>query len=151
MMWSLITMKNDDIKYFQAIVSYVVIIQLLTLDLQHIDDWSVSERLSFLAFGCIFVLFGVPYYNIFAKFVKNSEFSFKKYFRVFMISNVAFLVVYQFITFDLFNILDWKTQDRASFMVAYFVVQLSTFIWYDIRMTNEKKRLEKEENEAWKY
>ena len=95
------------------------------------------------------MLFGVPYYNIFAKFVKNSEFSFKKYFRVFMISNVAFLVVYQFITFDLFNILDWKTQDRASFMVAYFVVQLSTFIWYDIRMTNEKKRLEKEENEAY--
>ena len=139
-------MKNDDIKYFWAIILYVIIIQLLTLDLQNISDWSVRERFSFLAFGGIFVIAGVPYYNIFVTFVKATEFSLKQYLRVFVISTVIFLSVYQFVTFNLFNILDWKTQDKASFIVAYFVMQFATFI-----MAINKKRLKKEENENGNY
>lgn len=129
-----------DSKYNWSIIIYVCIIQLLTLDLQNILDWSANERLSFLAFGAIFVLFGVPYYNIFLKFVKDAEYDFKQYFKTFMKTNIAFLCIYQFITFNLFNMLNWTTQDRAGFMVAYFTAHIFVFIWYDIRRTEEKKR-----------
>ncbi len=132
-------MTKSDSKYNWSVIIYVFIIQILTLDLQNISDWSVGERLTFLIFGGIFVLFGIPYYNMFRKFMKNANYSFKQYFKTFVWTNIAFLIAYQFITFDLFNMLDWETRDRAAFIVSYICINIVVFIWYDIRMTNKKK------------
>lgn len=139
LMTSRLIMMKSNSKYNWSGIIYVCIIQLLTFDLQNISDWSANERLSFLAFGAIFVFFGVPYYNIFLKFVKDAEYDFKQYFKTFVWTNIVFLIAYHFIIFDLFNMLDWETRDRAAFIVSYICIHIVVFIWYDIRMTNKKK------------
>ena len=85
------------------------------------------------------------------KYINYNKLTWKSHKNYLIITHIIFIGLYQFISMDLQNVFNWHSRERSSLVVAYIVVMIATYIYWDIRRTIVQNKIEKEKRNNGKY